>query len=65
MIPENIKHFFNESDLETEIVEGDIKRVIYTAENIQTILYHFPPNKVFPVHSQTLIIINKLGQNLQ
>lgn len=51
MIPENIKHFFNESDLETEIVEGDIERVIYTAENMQTIIYHFPPNKVFPVHS--------------
>ena len=51
MIPDNIKHFFNESDLETEIVERDIERVIYTAENIQAILYHFPPNRVFPVHS--------------
>jgi len=51
MIPEKIKHFFNENDLETEIVEGDIERVVYTGENIQTILYHFPPHKVFPVHS--------------
>ena len=50
MIPDAIKYFFNESDLETEIVEGDIERVIYSGENIQTILYHFPPNKVFPVH---------------
>ncbi|MBN1293073.1 MAG: cupin domain-containing protein [Candidatus Latescibacteria bacterium] len=51
MIPDSIKHFFNETDLKTEIVEGDIKRVIYTGENIQVILYHFPPHKVFPVHA--------------
>lgn len=51
MIPENIKHFFNESDLEPEIVEGNVERFIYTAENIQVIVYHFPPHKVFPLHS--------------
>ena len=51
MDPEKIKYFFNESDLEKEIVEGDIQRVIYSADNIQVILYHFPPHKVFPVHS--------------
>ena len=51
MDPDKIKNFFNETDLETEIVEGDIRRVIYTADNIQVILYHFPPNKAFPVHA--------------
>ena len=45
-----IKFFFNASDLETEIVEVNVKRVIYTGEHIQTIEYRFPPNKNFPVH---------------
>ena len=51
MIPDNIKHIFNESVLEEEIVEGTVKRHIYTGKNIQVIIYHFPPNKVFPLHS--------------
>ena len=51
MIPDSIKHFFNEQNLEKEIVEEGIERVIYTAENIQAILYHFAPHKVFPVHT--------------
>ena len=51
MIPEKFKSVFNESDLELEIVEGNVKRYIYTAKNIQMIIYKFPPNKVFPVHS--------------
>jgi quercetin dioxygenase-like cupin family protein len=51
MIPDAIKHFFNEKDLESEIVEGNVWRAIYTAENIQAIIYHFPPHKVFPLHT--------------
>jgi quercetin dioxygenase-like cupin family protein len=54
MIPEAIKHFFNESDLEPEIVEGNVQRKIYTAENIQAVIYHFPPNKVFPPHTHDI-----------
>ena len=54
MIPENVKHFFNETDLETEELEDGVKRVIYTGEKIQVILYHFPPNTVFPVHSHDI-----------
>ena len=50
MIPDAIKYFFNESDIESEIVEGNVERVIYTGEKIQVIIYHFPPGKVFPVH---------------
>jgi quercetin dioxygenase-like cupin family protein len=46
-----ITYFFNASDLEPEIVEGDVERVIYTGKNLQTIEYHFPPNKTFPAHS--------------
>ncbi len=51
MIPDAIKHFFNESNLESEIVEGNVQRKIYTAENIQVVIYNFPPNKVFPPHT--------------
>ena len=51
MNPETIMNFFKYSDLESEIVEGDVERVIYTAKNLQIIIYHFPPNKVFPLHS--------------
>lgn len=51
MIPESIKHFFNSSVLKEEIVEGNVKRYIYTGENIQVIIYYFPPHKVFPLHS--------------
>jgi len=44
------KLFYNASNIKSEIVEGDVKRYIYTGENIQTVEYHFPPNKVFPEH---------------
>ena len=50
MIPEHLRHFFNASDLEPEIVEGDVERVIYSGEKIQAVIYIFPPNKVFPPH---------------
>ena len=50
MIPDNIKHFFDKTKLEEEIVEGNVKRYIYTGENIQVIIYYFPPNKGFPLH---------------
>ena len=45
-----LTYFFNASDLDTEIVEGNVERVIYTGENMQVIEYHFPPNKTFPAH---------------
>ena len=44
------KFFFNEKDLRKQITEGDVERFIYTGENIQIVLYHFPPNKTFPNH---------------
>jgi quercetin dioxygenase-like cupin family protein len=42
--------FFNTSDLPSEIVEGNVVRHIYSGLNLQTVIYHFPPNKVFPPH---------------
>ncbi len=51
MIPDTIKHFFNKNDLKPETLEGGIERVIYTAENIQVIIYNFPPGVTFPVHA--------------
>lgn len=54
MIPDAIKHFFNETQLTSEIVEGDVTRFIYTGENLQIVIYHFPPNKTFPIHSHTI-----------
>lgn len=50
MDKDKIKFFFNASDLDTEIVEGDVERFIYSGEKIQAIEYRFPPNKTFPVH---------------
>ena len=50
MDKDKIKFFFNASDLETEIVEGDVERVIYSGDKIQAVVYSFPPNKTFPVH---------------
>ena len=70
MIPEHIRHFFNESDLEEEIVEGNIRRIIYTGQNIQIILYHFPPEKVFPLHTHDkheqmgYLVSGKMGFNV-
>jgi len=70
MIPEHIRHFFNESDLEEEIVEGNIRRVIYTAENIQVIIYRFPPGVTFPPHTHDsheqmgYLVSGKMGFNV-
>ncbi len=44
------KIFFNREALKPQIVEGNVKRYIYTGKNIQTVEYHFPPNKTFPSH---------------
>jgi quercetin dioxygenase-like cupin family protein len=44
------KAFFNTSDLPSEIVEGNVVRHIYSGLHLQTVVYHFPPNKVFPPH---------------
>ena len=43
--------FFHYKDLSEEIVEGDVKRYINTAEKMQVLYYKFPPNKKFPLHS--------------
>ena len=51
MEKDTIKCFFNASDLEPEIVEGNVERVVYTGEHLQVIEYHFPPDKTFPVHN--------------
>lgn len=51
---DGIKKFFNCSQLKEEIVEGNVKRYIYTGENMQIVEYHFPPNKVFPPHSHDI-----------
>lgn len=50
MAGEQFMRFFNWDDLETEVVEGDVERVIHTGEHLQVIEYHFPPNKQFPAH---------------
>lgn len=42
--------FYNAGDLEPETVEGNVTRYVYTASNMQTVEYHFPPNKTFPPH---------------
>lgn len=47
----NNKFFFNKETMHREIVEGDVTRYIYTAENLQVVEYYFPPNKTFPPHS--------------
>ncbi len=44
------KIFYNRKDLKSEIIEGNVKRFIYTGKNIQTVEYHFPPDKTFPPH---------------
>ncbi|HUT64073.1 MAG TPA: cupin domain-containing protein [Anaerolineae bacterium] len=50
MNKDKIKFFFHASDLESEIIEGNVERVIYSGEHLQAIEYHFPPNKHFPAH---------------
>ena len=70
MLPENIKYFFKDIDLVSEIVEEDVKRYIYTGKNIQIIVYYFPPNKTFPVHSHKneeqmgYLVNGKMGFNV-
>lgn len=70
MIPEGLEHFFKDAVLTEEIVEGDVSRYIYTGDNIQIVIYHFPPNKVFPVHSHTIheqvgfLFTGKMGFNV-
>ena len=43
-------YFYNADDLEPETVEGNVTRYIYTARNMQTVEYRFPPHKTFPPH---------------
>lgn len=45
--------FFNFNDLEKEVVEGNVERVIYTGEKLQLVEYHFPANKKFTAHSHS------------
>ena len=42
--------FYSANDLEPETVEDNVVRYIYTGKNLQTVEYHFPPDKVFPPH---------------
>lgn len=47
----NAKDFFiGHAEMKEEIVEGDVKRLVYTGTNLQVVEYYFPPNKTFPVH---------------
>lgn len=50
MNPALFRSVFNFSDLQPEIVESDVQRVIYTARNLQLVEYHFPPSKRFTAH---------------
>lgn len=69
MEPEKLLNFFNEQNLDKEIVEGNVERYIFTANNIQVIIYHFPPNKVFPLHTHDkheqmgYLVSGKMGFN--
>ncbi len=66
---EKLPNFFNDQTLEEEIVEGNIRRCTFTAQNIQVIVYHFPPNTVFPVHAHDkheqmgYLVSGKMGFN--
>lgn len=50
MDPAHLRAFFDFHDLETEIVEGDVERVIYTGLKLQIVEYRFPANKRFAAH---------------
>lgn len=50
MDTERFRAFFDFDDLRTEIVEGNVERVVYTGEKLQIIEYHFPANKRFTAH---------------
>ena len=43
--------FIGHSEMKEDIVEGDVKRFIYTGDKMQVVEYHFPPGKTFPPHS--------------
>ena len=44
------RSFFRFEDLKTEVVEGNVERIVYTGTSVQVIEYHFPPNKTFTAH---------------
>lgn len=50
MSADSFRPFFNFNDLKTEIVEGDVERVVYTGQHLQIVEYRFPPNKRFTAH---------------
>ena len=50
MKAEQFRPFFGFEDLKTEVVEGDVQRVVYTGKNLQMVEYHFPANKKFTAH---------------
>lgn len=45
-----LRAFFDFDDLRTEIVEGDVERVVYTGEKLQVMEYRFPAHKTFAAH---------------
>lgn len=45
-----MRAFFDFDDLETEVMDGDVERVVYTGAHIQLIEYRFPPSRRFAVH---------------
>lgn len=47
---DRFRPFFNFDSLKTEIVEGDVQRIVYTGKNLQVVEYHFPANKRFTAH---------------
>ena len=49
-----LRAFFGFDDLEVEIVEGDVERVVYTGAHMQIVEYRFPPEKEFSAHSHEL-----------
>ncbi len=50
MNPDRFRPFFRFEDLKTEVVEGDVQRIVYTGKNLQLVEYHFPANKKFTAH---------------
>ncbi len=50
MDPSTFRYFFNAADLETEVILGDVRRVVYTSNLVQLMEYRFPPNKSMDVH---------------
>ena len=50
MDPTTSRAFFRWDDLATDVVEGDVERVVYSASRIQLIEYRFPANRSMAVH---------------